>query len=287
MTSVEALELYRRYAPDLDESTVRKIGYEVARWNRITKTDRLDEITLTTFAEFRCRAKEKGLAPKTIETNIDTIHLLFSTASMMGAIDAEPPPKGRRLKLKEPAPKPVSLEEINSLCSVLSCATWPVVQNRREWWRSWFCAAIWTGLRLSDITWTLGPEHFCEDRIEFSAHKTGKPHVFPLCQYVHRDLYFLHNRCGRSPHILRRQLREFCQKAGVRIITPKMFRQAAVTMWSMTSGDAGKLIHGCGIPRVMSHYQDRLTILNHAAPHFPWPEALTTPYSGFRQLTLF
>lgn len=287
MTLTEALELYRRYAPDVRDSTVRKIRYELNRWSRLTNVRQLTGITLDTIAAFRSNAVKAGLSPRTIETNIDTVHLLLETARAMGGVDLPPPPKGRRLKARRPEPKPVTVDEIESLCRVLHKARWPVVKSKSQWWHSWMTTALWTGIRLTDITWNLGPEHFREDRIEFSANKTGRTHIFPRHDRITPDMYFMLNRPGRSPKILRRQLTELCDAAGIRRILPKNFRQASVTLWSIASPEAGMIVHGCGLPKVMSHYLGVLNVLTEAAPRFPWPEGLRKPPTQFRQLTLF
>ena len=289
MTVRDALAAYRGYAPDLRDTTLRKMTYEVNRWERLAAATRLADITLPVFSHFRARALESGLAPDSIETNIDTVHLLMVTCKSLTLFDGDIPAKGRRLKKKRPKPEPVTNEEISKLVAVINGrrCRWPDVERSDLWWRSWMANGLWTGLRFEDLTWLLSPTDFLPDRISIDAEKTGKPHVFPLPGFIRENVYHVHHPAGRSPKILRAQLKELCEQAGIRPLVPQNFRQGAVTMWTTASEAAGKIIHGCGLPSVMRHYVDPLPVLQEAMPRVDWPEELNLSPDRPRQLTLF
>lgn len=288
----ECVPLYLREAADLSHSTVKKIGYEVTRWEKLTLDSPIEVTKKETFADFRAACLSRGLASRSIESNIDTVRLLMRFAAEAGHLQTVPP-VGRRLKKPKPKPAPLSTDELRSLFVAADVAGWPNhVRHPRQWWRAFFALGYWTGLRLSDLCWKLSWEHLSirQKIITFPAGKTGHVHEFPLPEGMLVHLARVSSRGlilgpPRSYKCFRRELAFIASSAGLtRKVTAKTLRQTAVSEWSKVSRDAGRIVHGCGLVDVRDHYVDAFGILADAATRMPWP--FPDQVEG-RQLRLF
>lgn len=275
----ECVPLYLRHAVDLSPSTVKKIGYEVTRWERLTLGPPVESVQAETFADFRRACLDRGLASRSIESNIDTVRLLMRFAAEAGAIDRVPP-VGRRLKKPRPKPSPLSVDELRRLWIHADAACWPNhVRRPRDWWRAFLVLGYWTGLRLSDLCWKLDWQHFSlrNRMIAFPAGKTGHVHEFPIPDrlLIHLTRVSSSGVVLNPPHSMkcfRRELSAISQAAGIgRGVTAKMLRQTAVSEWSKVSRDAGKILHGCGLGDVRDHYVNAFDVLTDCQARVPWP----------------
>lgn len=273
----DCVEIYLRHAVDIAPGTVRKIGYEVRRWNVVTLGPPADRIRPETFADFRKNCLAKGLAARSIESNIDTVRMVIKAAAEAGRIDAVPS-VGRRLKKPRPKPAPLTTEDMRKLFVAADVAVWPNhVVTPRHWWRAFFVLGYWTGLRLSDLCWRLSWDHvdLRAKAIVFPAAKTGHVHEFPFPERALPHLTRVSSRGlilgpPRSMKCFRRELSGIAASIGRRV-TAKTLRQTAVNEWSKVSRDAGRIVHGCGLGDVRDHYVDSFGILADAAPRMPWP----------------
>lgn len=275
----ECLVAYLREAVDLSQNTVQKIGYELTRWNKVTLGPPVQQITKDTFSDFRKSALDRGLAVRSIESNIDTVRQLMQFAVEAGEIPVVPP-AGRRLKKPKPRPTPLETEQLRLLFVHAEVAVWPNhVFVPRHWWRAFFVLGYWTGLRLTDLCWRLSWDHFNirQKTIVFPANKTGHVHEYPLPERMIPHLTRVSSRGlvlgpPKSMKCFRRELKIITQTADIgRPVTAKSLRQTAVSEWSKVSRDAGRIVHGCGLGDVRDHYVDQLAILQDAAPRMPWP----------------
>lgn len=275
----DCFSAYLRHAVDIAPSTIKKIGYEITRWNKLTLGPPVESVRMETFADFRKACLERGLAARSIESNIDTVRLMMKAACDASLLDSVPA-TGRRLKKPRPKPKPLSTDEMRRLFIHADVATWPNhIFVPRQWWRACFVLGYWTGLRLEDLCWKLSWDHvqIRQKRIEFPANKTGHVHVFPLPERAIPHLARVSSRGlilgpPRSMKLFRRELEAITKAAGLdRRVTAKTLRQTAVSEWSKVSRDAGRIVHGCGLGDVRDHYVDAGDILADAAPRMPWP----------------
>jgi len=292
--------LYKLWAPDLAPRTERRYRHELNRWEKLTNDPPLSEISTTLYQQFRASSSQLGHAAGTTESTLRFIRQLMRCALAHGAINVIPD-RGRARRIDAPQPHPPSIDELDRMFRVCEVARWPRLHvPTKIFWRSWMAVALWTALRREDIFWRLALEHidFKESRILFRAHKSSVPHTFPLNEIVTRHIRamvptFSHNtrrvlfNPSRSPHLIQRELDRMADAAEVRRITPQNFRQAGINMWTIADPRAGEVIHGVGIPRVLSHYLDRLQILKNAADNVIVPASMTEFGSGRRQGTLF
>lgn len=290
---------YTSWSPDLSARTERKYRHELNRWEKLSGDPPLADITTITYQEFRAASSACGQAAGTTETTLRLIRQLMRCAHAHGLVSVIPD-RGRARRIHAPQPDPPSVEEIDALMRHTGVARWPKLHVPcKLFWRSWIAIAYWTALRREDLTWRLAFEHvrYDEDVILFRAKKTGRAHPFPMNQVVARHirsmapLHYAPTRKvfgpSRSPHLIQRELDRIALAARVRRVTPKCFRQAGINAWTCADPRAGEIIHGCGIPRVLSHYLDRLQILKHAEPRVIIPATMADFEEGRRQGTLF
>jgi integrase len=288
----ECVPLYLRHAVDLSPSTVKKIGYEVTRWERLTLDPPVELAQTETFADFRSACLQRGLASRSIESNIDTVRMLMRIAVESGRFTVVPP-VGRRLKKPRPKPSPLTIDDLRSLFVAADAASWPNhVRSPQNWWRAFFVLGYWTGLRLSDLCWGISWDHFAirQKLIAFPAGKTGHFHEYPIPDrlLIHLARNSSHGAVlgpPKSYKCFRRELATIAASAGLaRKVTAKTLRQTCVNEWSKVSRDAGRIVHGCGLGDVRDHYVDSFSILAEAAARMPWP--FPDDVQG-RQLRLF
>lgn len=292
--------LYRQWAPDLAPRTERRYRHELTRWEKLSGNPPLAEITTQTYQQFRAASSQTGHAAGTTESTLRFLRQVMRCALAHGAINVLPD-RGRARRIEAPQPHPPTIEELDKLLRHCGVARWPRMHVPcKVFWRSLIAIDLWTALRREDIFWRLRIEQivFAENLILFRAKKSHVPHVFPLNEIIVRHIRamiptFAHPQSrllfgpSRSPHLVQRELDRISDAACVRRVTPQSFRQAGVNMWTLADPRAGEIIHGCGIPRVLSHYLDRLQILRNAAGNVVVPAAMTEFEDGRRQGTLF
>lgn len=292
--------LYKQWAPDIAPRTERRYRHELNRWEKLSNNPPLADITTRHYQEFRAASSQAGHAPGTTESTLQFIRQLMRCAMAHGAI-AVMPDRGRPRRRMAPQPHPPTVAEMDAVFRHCGVARWPKLHvPPKTFWRSMLAVGIWTALRREDLLWRLAFEHvvFAENVILFRASKSKAPHPFPINDVVVRHIkamaptfpYPPSRRIfapSRSPHLVQRELDRICEAARVRRITPQCLRQFGITAWTMADPRAGDIIHGSGIPRILSHYMDRLQILRHAAEKVTVPAAMTEFDDGKRQKTLF
>lgn len=287
--------LYQTWSPDLSPRTAKRYRHELSRWEKLSGDVPLSEITTVTYQEFRAASSRVGHSAGTTESTLRFIRQLMRCAHAHGAV-AVMPDRGRARRIDPPQPHPPSIEELDKLFRNCGVARWPRMHvPTKTFWRSWMAIGLWTAMRREDLTWRLALEHidFSENLILFRASKSKAPHPFPLNEVINRHIRAMlpaqqsptRKLFGpsRSPHLIQRELDRIANAAHVRRVTPKSFRQAGVNAWTLADPRAGEIIHGCGIPRVLSHYLDRLQILRHAAGNVVVPAAMAEFDDGKRQ----
>lgn len=282
-------DLYPKWAPDIAPRTVKRYRHELARWKRLTGDPPLGDISTETYQRFRNASADIGHAAASTESTLRIVRQMMRCALAYGVIRMLPD-RGRPRRIPSPEPHPPSIEEVDAFIRHCHVARWPRLHvSPPTFWRAWAAVEIWTGLRRNDALWGLRWDHvrYQESAIHFRASKTGKSHAFPLVEPIVRQLRNLKPPYGtegialvfgpsRSPHLVTREVAAICEAAHIRRLTPKCLRQYAVTSWTMVDARAGELIHGVGIPRVLSHYLDRLAILRSVCEDIPLPSSLLT-----------
>ena len=61
------------------------------------------------------------------------------------------------------------------------------------------------------------------------------------------------------------------------VASPHGFRRFAVQSWSVAHPEAGRIVHGCGVPRIMRHYVEPLRLLDRHATSVDVPKHWLTP----------
>lgn len=292
--------LYQMWAVDLAPRTSRRYRHELNRWEALTDNPPLADVTTAVYQQFRAASSQAGHAAGTTESTLRFIRQLMRCAMAHGAVTVMPD-RGRPRRIEAPQPHPPSVEELDKLFRACGVARWPRLHvPSKLFWRSWMAVALWTALRREDIFWRLQLQHinFSENVILFRSGKVKAPHPFPLCPVIVRHIRAMipafpvpQTRVlfgpSRSPHLIQRELDRIADAAEVRRVTPQSFRQAGINAWTLSDPRAGEIIHGCGIPRVLSHYLDRLQILRHAAENVVVPTAMCEFGDSKRQGILF
>jgi integrase len=275
------------YCPEVAPTTRTKIRCELKRWEKLTANPPIDQICKVTLRGFRSGLLEAGYAPDTIVTSLETVQTILREASdEWDLLDAVPRIGKGRISRKIPEPAGATVEQVGGAFGCADRATWPRLSvSTGTFWRAWIALTAWTGLRLSDSLLKLEWKHVRrKDRcILFVAGKTRrhhKRHVFPLPDWL-ASLLEPMNACGSErvfpvPDTMTRfrdHLRGLCRDAGVDDFTPQNLRQFAVTQWTIADRTAGELVHGCGLPKVLTHYLGVLRILEAAEENVVMPEA--------------
>lgn len=250
------------------------------RFERITGITEPERISEPVLSAFRTAALAMSLSHVTIEKTITDVCTIVR--HLLGQI----PAVGKRLRQPRPSPKPVSLASIDA---IFSAAT-----SQRM--RRWIAISYWTGLRLSDTIEVYVMTSKDCDVLRHRASKTEHSHCWPVPNWLRQWLPRVEPHTGYSTpwfgELIRNELADTCEQAGVEHVTPKQVRQASVTEWTRANATAGAIIHGCGLG-VLSHYLDPLSVLESAAPRVRLPQcfgACTTEdteanlLSSFRRL---
>ena len=223
--------------------------------------------TATTVNTFRNACRSAGQSPATYENQLRDLRTACRHAGIkldIGQPDPTPTP--------EPLPACIStIHAIHSHCPA--------------WLRVWIPLAYWTCLRLRDSLDLLRHIDPAADCLQWTAHKTGRKHTWPIPPWLRRHLATpIIIPPGKSTdhlqRVTRRELRNACTAANQPTITPQQIRQRGITEWTAASLAAGAIVHGCGFDgrqRIMRHYAGTLSILERAAPAVRIPESFATP----------
>lgn len=230
----------------------------------------LERVLPEHFDQLRVRCTAAGLSPHSIEQTADDIGLLTGIE------------KGRKLDLPAPDPVVPTVKHVGAIYRHVHVAQWPVNRpwmtcSTTQWWQSWLVVVGWWGLRIRDIrslTMT------CYETGRLTASKTKKTHPLPKMPFLSRHVRQLNAKgslFGTLPEKqLRRELARIAGAAGVDYVPPHGFRRFAITQWSQANEQAGKIIHGEGLSRVMRHYVQPGTILARWAPQVDIPRQWLT-----------
>ena len=258
--------------------TVARYRCELGRWEKLVGDLPIERIAESHFLRFRQQCQLCGLANSSTEGSVKVVKLLLKFARDRGWI-TRLPIFGRPLPIEEPEPEPATLDELGRLYTAAESAVFPGrgTISPCDWMRAFVVLEYWTGLRGQDLIWQFEWRHIREDCIKFRASKTGKRHVFPLHPTVMRHLSLVHGSHEtrvlgvRSLNRVNDQLARMSAAAGIRKLTTTHIREACFTQWTLADETSGKLIHGCGIPRVLRrHYLGRLQILQASAERVRW-----------------
>jgi integrase len=209
-------------------------------------------VSLDLLNEFRQAALTLGLSNATTEKTITDVSTIVKHSG------ANPLDFGKRLRLPRKKPRPPAVETID--------AVFKAAESKRL--QRWLALTVWTGLRISDSVGLYRLLREPCDVLYWTAHKTGIDHMWPVPHWlkswmpqVEPLLTYSTEWFGR---LIRDELAETCERAGVPILTPKHIRQASITAWTQANAVAGRIVHGCGLG-VMDSYVDPLRVLQSAA----------------------
>lgn len=258
-------------------ATARRLRHDANRWVRHSEDPDLREISSQDLLGFRRSCLAEGLSPVTIES---TISSLLCVCRQLG-IFLQP---GSRLRRNPPQPFVPSQAAIGAIYAASGSARWPQRSwvSCADWWRALLVISFWTGFRRGDLS-RLAWQDIHTDRISLVAAKTGYCHQIPVCPVVQRHLALLVDSpreifdlpASSSFRAFGDQLERLCQTAAVPSLTLQGIRRAAISNWSATNAEAGRIVHGCGLG-VLGHYLDRYGILAEAAAAVRMPEQFMT-----------
>lgn len=263
-------------------ATFRRYRCELGRWERVIGDLPARAIETEHFARFRDACEEQGLSNSSTEGSIKVVKILLRYAKDRGWIDALPI-FGKALPIEEPEVEPATLKELSLLFEGADVAEriGKGIVPPRDAFRAFLILEYWTGIRGQNLVADLGWEHVRPDCIRFQQSKTSKRHIFPLHPIVTHALSLSHGM--DDTHVLglsslqavNNQLKRVCEHVGVRKMTSNHIREACFTQWTIADETAGKIVHGCGLPKVMQrHYLGRLQLLQAAGDQFAWPSAM-------------
>jgi integrase len=112
-------------------------------WSREFEGKRIHEITMDDVKRIINARVAHGIAPKTINSQMDPLRGLFKSAADSGLIATNPTEKIKRLKLQKAAPDPLSKDEATRVLEWMEMNALPAVA-------AWYTVAINTGLRPSE-----------------------------------------------------------------------------------------------------------------------------------------
>ena len=283
LTLREFARIYYFSEKQLANSTVKSFRHSLNRWERLTDDPPIEDIDNLVVISFTKACDD--LRPASINQHRQNVKILLYWAVEMQILDTAP--KIRKLKLPRPEPIAPEAEEISLLYDNVKVAIWPVIPNcsTAQWWRAWIVASYFTAARLGDVKNSLLWSNVERHWLTFTAQKTGIKHHIPLHPILSSHLKKLRGRSVRedrifyiSPkmavdHLIRRELVRISQSAGIDVVTPKQFRNASVTEWSVAHRDAGRLIHGTGVGDMRDHYAVQRRIIGSALKSFIIPDA--------------
>ncbi len=284
MTCYEVLmEHYSKFAT-ITPVTLRRYACEIRRWERLTGSPKLYEISQEHFWTFRQAALNEGLLPSSIEGSTKVAKIILRFAKDSGWIKSLPN-FGKPLRVDSPPADPATLDEIEALYRIADHASRPASGDvsPADWWRTFLVLELWTGLRIGDMLFNLKWENVEADRIMFRANKTSRLHIFPRCPVVDAHLRLVEDwhdtlvigtiRQSTAQQV-RDEMRFLCEEAGLRTITPHQLRDACVTNWLIAGESAGRIIHGAGLTIAERHYAGKLQLLTEASTRFRWPPSM-------------
>ncbi len=282
-------ELVEPYCASVENAsgTAAKLRHQINRWLKFGGPADCAGINEAAFVEFRAKALAKPLSPVTIEDTISDIALLVTFHTKIVC------QFGKRLKKIvrcKHVPKLAAIAKLYKLADECQFPakvrnadwTWKLIsqEQRCDFMRCLLVLGVWTGLRVSDLL-LINWDSITDEAIIWEASKTKKEHRFPISDVVRFHLDRM--RAWDRPTVLgighttapyvREELHRLAAIAGGAKITPQSFRRCAVTSWAtIGNGECGRVIHGCGIPKVLKSYYDGEQILRANMDRYPWPD---------------
>lgn len=230
----------------------------------VSRTKTLATITTEDLIKFRNRCVELGQSPHGIESSIgDLVTMRFLKTG--DRLD-----RGQRLKIPRPQPSPASLDQISA-----------VYVEAEAWLQKYLALAYFSCARVFDslqlLLSNIDPKTTV---LRWTASKTAHRHVCPVPNWLSRHLKMkvtIPPGCPKNhlKRVLRRQIRDAAEAAGVESFTPQQHRQRGLTEWSRANAMAARIVHGEGLG-TLDHYVDPLSVLESAAPALRLPEAFAS-----------
>lgn len=267
---------------DLKDSTLKTIRHSLNRWERLTDDPCIQDIDKATMVEYTLACADGAKATQNKHRMV--VKRLLRWAMELEILDSVP--KIKKIRLPRPQPTAPTLEELGKLYRQANVAIWPVVPNcsTAQWWRAWIVASYFSAARLGDMKHSLLWSNVEADWLTYTARKTGIFHHVPLHPVLSHHLERLRRRNVKDDrlfyvapkmtvdHLIRRELFAMSDAAGIPKVTPKLFRNASITEWSIAHRDAGRLIHGCGLGDMRDHYAVQRRIIGAALKNFAVPK---------------
>lgn len=266
-------EFYIPNRPGLSPRTIKKYREETRHWSKLTSDPPINEITTTTFQQYRAACLKAGLRPTSIEGRIETILQVLRLCGPeqerrqgLGLIP-KVPFVGIPLRTATALRATPTVDQLRALAMQFKSARWPTTAHVSPalFWSAWLGTLFSTGIRFRDFLHA-ERRQLTGDLLIVTAQKTGIAHVFPLPDWLLPKLYQLPEYRGRlfpcplRPTEFRNKLKALATIAGVPWITAQAIRRASITEWSAINADCGAIVHGSGLG-IRSRYVDPLRLL--------------------------
>lgn len=275
----ELLSSYVAVAPDLAPSTVRKLKHHINRFEKHTGCLLVVDVDMRVFSGFRRSCLQAELSPFTIEGTINDVMLLLRHAFAMGVI-SDLPDIGRRLMRRAGFPVQPTIGEFEKLYSSIAKAEcqWPNLTgvDNVTFWEVWLAVIYFAALRHEDSIRQLKWKNVDADLMRVLSQKTSTWIEIPMHPVLWAHLERMPRLgsesrvfpAGKSPHLVRRELRRISDAAGLTTaVTPQQLRRLSATEYGKAGGPGcGSLITGHSMPKhVDVFYMDALSLLRTAS----------------------
>jgi len=229
----------------------RAIVSNCIRFEKFTGITDPAQVSTPVIVGFRQAASAVAMSPNTIEKTVTDV------MTIVRFVCGQIPEVGKRLKQKKPNPRPAEFDKIE--------AVFAAAESERL--RRWLALTFWTGLRLSDSVTLYATLKGPCDVLRYEASKTGLQHAWPVPKWLKLWMTPVEPLTGYSTawfgRLIRDELAETCERAGVKKFGPKHVRQASINAWTAANATAGAIVHGMGLG-VMVHYLAPLNVLTTA-----------------------
>lgn len=248
-------------------ATVARYRYELTIWSRCGGPLLTAHISGPIVNWWRRSAEIAGLAPRTIESVIQSVCLL---AKLSGLI-VDPGQKLRHVPQPPDCPTLESFDRILRQC------------RADDPFRVWLAVAYVTGFRLSDLM-PITAAAVANGSVSRTAEKTGKPQPTMIPAPLVRIAAGLPIRgdvvlAPATQRTIRKRLDRLCLQAGVQRITPQQIRVLAATEWERARPGCGAVILGHALPgwsAATYYYLRAQEQLRLGLPNLRLPDSLLT-----------
>ena len=248
-------------------TTVARYRYELAIWSRFNGPLLTRNITSTVVENWRQSATDGELAPRTIESVIQSV----TTLCRIAGIEIESGQKLRHI------PQPLNCPVLENFDRILRQC------RPDDPFRVWLAVAYVTGFRLSDLM-PITAAAVAGGSVSRTAEKTGKPQPTMLPAPLVRIAAGLPIRgdvalAPATPRTIRKRLDRLCVQAGVERITPQQIRVLAATEWERARPGCGAVILGHALPgwsAATYYYLRAQEQLRLGLPNLRLPDSLLT-----------